>query len=75
MELYPNLKTGGGMSADATRQRVLSLLREILAKPNLRNGWSSPKQVIFDILRSEKLYSEAWQVAQHHGCSDEQRPP
>jgi tetratricopeptide (TPR) repeat protein len=72
MELYRNLKTGGGMSADATRQRVLSLLREILAKPNLRNGWSSPKQVIFDILRSEKLYSEAWQVAQHHGCSDEQ---
>ncbi len=75
IELYRRLKAAGRTdrtAANAARDRALALLRAQIDNqgPQAVAKWSSPTELLLRLLMSEKLLTEAWEVARTHGCSD-----
>lgn len=75
IELYRKLKAaaGSGKAAmEAARDHAIALLRAKLGKPQTKARWSSPKELLLQLLMSEKLVAEAWEVVRDYGCSESQ---
>jgi uncharacterized Zn finger protein len=76
IELYRRVKKAAGKqsaAADVARDRAIALLQAKLDKPSVKAPWSSPQALMLEVLTSEKLFAEAWQFVQRHGCSGPQR--
>lgn len=74
-ELYRRVKGAAGPSkaaVNAARDRALALLRGKLDKPKAEARWSSPRELLLQLLISEKLLVEAWKVVRSHGCIGQQ---
>lgn len=76
IELYERLKAVAGadrMSADGVRDRALAWLRTQLGQPAGRSGmrWSSAAELIVRLAMAEGLFTDAWVIANGHGCSEE----
>jgi uncharacterized Zn finger protein len=74
--LYERLKAVAGtdqMSVDAVRDRAMAWLRSQLGKPSGLSGlrWSSAAELIVRLAMAEGLFTDAWEVAGGHGCSEE----
>jgi uncharacterized Zn finger protein len=72
IELYRKLKKAAGAgraTVDAARDRAISLLRTKLDKSGVQARWSSPRELLLEVLTSERLFAEAWQVVRRHACS------
>jgi uncharacterized Zn finger protein len=75
IELYRRLKSAAssGKAAVATVcDRVFELLRAKLDKSEAKVRWSSPRELLLQVLVSEKRLDEAWEVVRGHGCSEPQ---
>jgi uncharacterized Zn finger protein len=75
IEAYRKLKAAAGSSKAATeavRDRAIALLQAKLGKPEAKARWSSPRDLLLELLISEKLVAEAWKVVRDHGCSESQ---
>ncbi len=75
IELYRRLKRVAGAdkaAVDAARDRAIALLRDKLDKPKAKAHWSSPRELLLQVLISEKLLVEAWKVVGSHGCNEPQ---
>ena len=75
IELYGRLKSAAGSSNAATgsaADRVIALLRGKLDKSEAKARWSSTRELLLQILVSEKRLAEAWEVVRGHGCSEPQ---
>jgi uncharacterized Zn finger protein len=75
IELYRRLRCASGPGkpvVDAARDRAVALLRARLDNPNGEARWSSPRELLLQILVSEKRLAEAWEVARGYGCSEPQ---
>ena len=74
IELYRKLKRAAG-SAEAAVQsvgvRAIALLRAQLDKSVAETMWSSPRELLVEILVSEKRLDEAWEIVRAHGCGEE----
>lgn len=71
--LYKKLKDAakpGKVAADAARDRAIAVLRAKLEPPDAKARWSSPRELLIQLLTSEMLLAEAWKVVQYHGCSE-----
>lgn len=76
VELYRRLKKAAGRgkgAVEAARDRAIASLRAKLDKPGTSARWSSPRELLLQVLTSENLFGEAWQVVHSHGCSEPQR--
>lgn len=75
IELYRRLKSAAGSRkavTDSTVDRVIVLLRGKLDKSEAKARWSSPRELLLQVLMSEKRLAEAWEVVRGHGCSEPQ---
>lgn len=75
IELYRRLKSAAssGKAAEAAVcDRVIELLRVKLDKSEAKARWSSPRELLLQVLVSEKRLDEAWEVVRGHGCSEPQ---
>ena len=75
IELYQKVKKLGGprkAAVDTARDRAVALLRAKLDKSEAKARWSSPRELLLQVLMSEKLLVEAWAVVRSHGCSEPQ---
>jgi len=75
IELHRRLKSAAGSSkvaAAAVFDRAIELLRAKLDKSEAKARWSSPRELLLQILVSEKRLAEAWEVVRGHGCSEPQ---
>lgn len=75
IDLYRRLKRAAGPgkpAVDAAHDRAVALLRAKLDKPEAKARWSSPRELLLQILVSEKRLAEAWEVVRGHGCSEPQ---
>jgi uncharacterized Zn finger protein len=75
IELYRGLRGASGPgkpAVDAARDRLIALLRAKLGNPDGEARWSSPRELLLQILVSEKRLAEAWEVVRGHGCSEQQ---
>lgn len=75
IELYRKVKTAAGRgnaAADTARDRALQILQAKLDKPGAKARWSAPRELLLQVLMSEKLFAEAWEVVRRHGCSERQ---
>jgi hypothetical protein len=73
IELYRKLKRAvkpGSASQAQIRDRAVAELTAKLAKPDAKARWSEPRELLLEILASEQLLSEAWDVVQRYGCSE-----
>ncbi len=73
IELFQRLKSAAGpgkVAVDAVVDRAVALLRAKLDKTEAKARWSSPRELLLQVLMSEKRLMEAWQVVRDHGCSD-----
>jgi uncharacterized Zn finger protein len=73
--LYRKLKAAAGSGKAAivaARDRAVALLRAKLGKPAAKARWSSPRELLLQLLISEKLLVEAWEVVRGYGCSESQ---
>jgi uncharacterized Zn finger protein len=72
MELYRRLKRAAGSSATEIRDRALALLQSQLSAPAGRaaTSWSSPRELILEVMMSEGLLVQAWDLVHKYGCSD-----
>ena len=74
--LYERLKAVAGTDrvlADTVRDRTLAWLRTQLGKPVGRSGmrWSSAAELMVRLMMAEGLFTDAWVIANGHGCSEE----
>jgi uncharacterized Zn finger protein len=75
VELYRRLKSAassGKVAEAAVCDRVIELLRAKLDKSEAKARWSSPRELLLQVLVSEKRLDEAWEVVRGHGCSEPQ---
>jgi uncharacterized Zn finger protein len=75
IELYRRLKSAtspGKAAVAAVCDRVIELLRAKLDKSEAKARWSSPRELLLQVLVSEKRLDEAWEVVRGHGCSEPQ---
>jgi uncharacterized Zn finger protein len=75
IELYRRLRRAadpGKPTVDATRDRAVALLRARLDDPDGKARRSSPRELLLQILVSEKRFSEAWEIVRGYGCSEPQ---
>jgi uncharacterized Zn finger protein len=75
IELYRRLKGAAGSkkaAVAAVRDRAVVLLRAKLNKSEAKARWSSPRELLLQVLVSEKLLAEAWEVVRGHGSSESQ---
>lgn len=75
IELYRALKKSAGpqrAAVDTARDRAIGLLHAKLGEPGSQTGWSSPRELLLQVLMAEKLFADAWQVVRSHGCSETQ---
>jgi uncharacterized Zn finger protein len=73
--LYRQVKKAAGgqnAAAEAARDRALVILRAKLGKPAAKARWSTPRELLLEILMSEKLFTEAWDVVRNSGCNERQ---
>lgn len=72
IELYRKLKAYAGSSeaVDTVQARAIALLQVKLDKSNTRMRQLVPRELLLQILVSEKRFAEAWDVMHRHGCSD-----
>lgn len=63
------MRRGTKSAVDSVRDRAVALLRTKLDNPEAKR-WSSPKELFLELLVSEKLFAEAWDVVRVHGCSE-----
>jgi hypothetical protein len=69
--LYRQLKARApNATRNMVRDQAISLLRAKLRQPEGRAKWSSPRELLLQIMRTERLLTEAWQIVREHGCSD-----
>jgi hypothetical protein len=73
IELYRKVKkaVNSKEAAHVARDRAIGLLRTKLGKPEAKARWS-PRELLLQVLMSEKLFAEAWEVVSSHGCSGPQ---
>jgi uncharacterized Zn finger protein len=71
-ELYLRLKNAAGPGKAAVGDRVIALLWGKLDKSEGKALWSSPRELLLQILIAEKRLAEAWEVVRGHGCSEPQ---
>jgi uncharacterized Zn finger protein len=75
IELYRTLKNTAGPQKAAVgmaSDRAIAFLRAQLDRPEAKARWSAPRELLLQVLVSEKLFAEAWQVVRSHGCSETQ---
>jgi uncharacterized Zn finger protein len=75
IELYRRLKSAassGMAAAAAVCDRVIELLRAKLDQPEAKARWPSPRELLLQVLVSEKRLDEAWEVVRGYGCSEPQ---
>jgi uncharacterized Zn finger protein len=75
IELYRRLKSAassGKAAVAAVCDRVIELLRAELDKSEAKPRWSSPRELLLQVLVSEKRLDQAWEVVRGHGCSEPQ---
>jgi uncharacterized Zn finger protein len=75
IKLYQRLKSAAGSrqaAVDAVGDRVVALLRAKLDQPEAKTRWSSPRELLLQVLVLEKRLAEAWEVVRGHGCSEPQ---
>ena len=75
IELYQKLKSAAGFrkaAVDAVADRVIALLRAKLNRSEAKARWSSPRELLLQVLVSEQRLAEAWEVVRGHGCSEPQ---
>jgi uncharacterized Zn finger protein len=75
IELYRRLKSAassGKAAVAAVCDRVIELLRAKLDKSEAKARWSSPRELLLQVLVSEKRLDEAWEVVRGHGCGEPQ---
>lgn len=75
IELYRRLKGAAGSGkavTDSAVDRAIALLRGNLDKSEAGTRWSSPRELLLQILVAEKRLAEAWEVVRGHGCSEPQ---
>ena len=74
IELYRWLKATAvdDRAAVEIRNRALGLLQAQISKPRPQTvaRWSSPKGLLLELMLSERLLAEAWDVVRTQGCSD-----
>jgi uncharacterized Zn finger protein len=74
VELYRRLKAAAvdDLAAVEIRNRALGLLQAQISKPGRQTvaRWSSPKELLLELMISEGILAEAWDVVRTHGCSD-----
>jgi hypothetical protein len=73
IELYRRLKGAAGSrksAVGAARDRAVAVLHAKLNNPEAKARWSSPRELLLELLISEKLHTEAWDIARSHGCSE-----
>lgn len=74
VELYRRLKAAAvdDRAAVEIRNRALGLLQAQISKPARQAvaRWSSPIELLLQLLMSEELLVEAWEVVRTRGCSD-----
>lgn len=74
IELYRRLKATAvdDTVAVETRNRAIGLLQAQISKSGeqAKARWSSPVELLLQILMSEKLFDEAWKVVRTNGCSE-----
>jgi hypothetical protein len=73
--LYERLKSAAGidrMLADTDRDRALAWLRDQAGKAAGRFGrrWSSSAELFVRVAMTEGLLTDAWTIANGHGCSE-----
>lgn len=59
-------------AVDTASKRAIALLRAKLDGRDAKARWAPPRELLIQVLISEKLLSEAWQVVRSHGCSGTQ---
>jgi uncharacterized Zn finger protein len=75
IEVYERLTSAAGTArilADAVRDRALTRLRAEIGKPVGRSGmrWSAPTELFIRMAMAEGLLTDAWTVANEHGCHE-----
>jgi uncharacterized Zn finger protein len=71
IELYRRLKVSANAdlaAAGTVRDRAVALLRAKIGKPWAAARWSTPVDLLLQLLMSEKLVGEAWEIVWTHGC-------
>jgi uncharacterized Zn finger protein len=74
-ELYLRLKNAAGpgkAALDAVGDRVIALLWRKLDKSEGKARWSSPRELLLQVLMAEKRLAEAWEVVRGHGGNEPQ---
>jgi uncharacterized Zn finger protein len=75
IELYRQVKQAAGRAeatVNAARDRALAILRAKLNKAGAKARWSTPRELLLELLMSEKLFAEAWEIVRRHGCNERQ---
>ena len=73
MEQYKRLKGAAGKkSAAGVVDRAIAQLKSQLGRSGDGPGpsWSSPRELLLEILMSEERLTEAWEITHQHGCSE-----
>src|SRR5262249_19713444 len=59
-------------AVNAVMDRAIATLRAKLDVPAAGARWSSPRELLLEIFRSEGRLAEAWEMVRSHGCSEPQ---
>ncbi len=73
IELFRRLKrTAGSGEAAAVGARAIAQLRAKLDKSGAKAQWSSPRELLLEVLVLEKRLAEAWEIVRGYGCGEQQ---
>src|SRR5262249_39075364 len=73
MEFYRKLKATAAddPAAVEVRDKVIGLLQAQLGRSRSKRWrWSSPAELLIEIMMSERMFAEAWGIARVHGCNE-----
>jgi hypothetical protein len=60
----------GKAPRDAVTERAIATLRAKLDLSQAKARWSPARELLLELLISEKRLAEAWEIVRSHGCSE-----